>query len=170
MPHRSTLFNLFVLLAILALTLACSGGEKAPVAGGAPAAKAAVPAEVQTAVETYLRDAKGLDPSKMNIALSAFTEKDGGATCEGAITLKEGGGMPAMEYTYTLAKGEAGWSVTASAPKGGAGHAAMPPANEMPSGHPSVEGMNPHAGVPGAPPLESGHGTTPTAPAEEQKK
>jgi len=164
------------LTALLALG-ACGEGDtavKAPDPRGktlpTPAASTVAP-EVQTAVETYLREGRSLDLTKMNLVLSNFVESDGGATCDGAITLKQGEGMPPMEYTYTLAKTDGAWKVTASQPKGGTSHATMPAPGAMPEGHPPIAaGTNPHAGVPGAPPLASGHEPAPPAPAGDAPK
>jgi len=177
-PFPRTSISLMISGAFAALCVftACGQGDTAvkapdPQGKSLPAVtSSSVAPEIQTAVETYLREGKGLDPTKMNIALSNFVEAEGGATCSGAITLKEGEGMPAMEYTYTFSKVDGAWKVTASQPKGGVGHATMPPASAMPAGHPSVGGADPHAGVPGAPPLQSSHTPATPSPAGETPK
>lgn len=167
---RTVCASLFC-LSLLLSAIACKGA-KAPVDGKAPQAGQAVPAEVRSAIEKYLTEKRGIDVTKMEVTLSNFTEKDGAGTCDAFMTLKGAPeGMPAYDYIYTLAKAEGAWSVTASAPKTGEGHAAaMPPANAMPEGHPPTGGMNPHAGVPGAPPLASGHGEAQPAPEAAPEK
>lgn len=166
---RNAFFALITLATVLS-ALACKS-TSAPTVPKAPKATASVPADVQSAIENYLTVKRGIDVTKMSVTLSNFTEKDGTGTCDAYMTLKGAPeGMPAYDYTYTLAKTDGAWAVTASAPKGGQGHAAMPPANAMPEGHPSTGGMNPHAGVPGAPPLASGHGATPPAPEGSTEK
>lgn len=158
MRVKPLILSAAALLALLAL--ACekpATPNSASATPAKPAAAAASPSSsdpVQAAVITYLTEVRGLDLSKMDLALKNQKVEGDKATCDATFTVKGSPDMPPMEYSYELAKEAGAWKVTASKSKGAA-HAGTPaPGGEMPSGHPAMGG---DAGA------MSGHGTT--APA-----
>jgi hypothetical protein len=136
----------------------------APAATAPTAAASSQPAQAEAnlppehkaiadAIQDYIRTVRHVDTSKMTMGLSDYKIEADKATVTVSYGL-QGSSMPAMVYTYELAKKDGAWAVTASRPKGGEGHTgAMGSGAGMPPGHPGMPGM------------ESGHGGTNELPA-----
>lgn len=150
-------------VALLMLATACKdvGTSPATAKPAPPVAAPAAPSQaasadegkaLQDAVVTYVRDVKGLDTTKMDVALKNQTLN--GEKAEATVEFKiKGSEMPPMTYVYSLEKSGDGWKVISSKPASGEGHGAMP-SGTMPEGHPPVAS---HSSGTGAPDMASSH-------------
>ena len=101
---------------------------------------------IQKAILAYLATRPGLDVSKMDVSITKVTRSGEVAEVDVLFTAKGAPSGQGMAMHYSLTKAGDSWSV--KAPSGGHAGAGMEQA-QPPAG-------NPHAGVPGAPPITSG--------------
>ena len=88
-------------------------------------------AEIRGAIETYLREVRGIDPDVMQIELVEFQVD--GSRAHAVARFSSAQAPDGLEFEYELTRIEGGWEVSTSSPRGGHG------GGTMPEGHPSPQ-------------------------------